>query len=861
MSLDDRLDEEIRFHLDQQIEKLCREGLSPDEARRQALLKFGGREVTKERARDDLRPSIVDGLVRDLRHGVRVLWRAPGFTAAALVTLALGIGGTSAIVSVVRTVMLEPLPYREPERLVSVWEITPGGARNVISAANFVTWRERTRTLEHPGLLSAGPTRQTLTLHGHSEQVTGATLSSQVFHALGVQPVLGRAYTADEDRGTTVVLVSHELWQRRLGGRHDVLGLTLTLDGRRRTIIGVMPPGFTIVGQKAEFLIPYGLSTEQFRAQRGRGFSYGIARLRDGVSLADASREMRRLFAELQQEAPQRNAHWSIELVPLQEQMVGEIRPALFALLGAVGLVLLVACVNVANLLLARSAARARELGLRTALGARRQRLVRQMLTESLVLAIAGGVAGLAVAAWCHRGLLALVGDRLPIPRIDQVTLDLPVMAFTMITAVATGLLFGLVPAFVTTSQASDALREGGRHGGGRRLHRVLSALVVAEVALSLVLLAGAGLLMRSFLALQQVDPGFRADGVLTVSVALPATRYTPVQASGVFRDMLPRLAALPGVQHAAGTMCLPLTGPCVFTGYWRLDRPAPASGQEPSGQVRPVTPSFFETMGIPRRAGRDFAASDTAESPRVAIVSESLVRAQFGNADPLGRRIRIMLGPTGTIDCTIVGVVGDTKVMSLDEAVGPTIFLPMTQFPTGRMRFVLRTPGDPVSLASSVTRTVQAIDPEAPVEIRTLEEIIGRTIARPRAIAVLVGVFAIVALTLAAVGVYGVMAYSVRERTQEIGVRMALGASASSVLRLVIGQALRLVGIGVVVGLIAAGALTRLLARLLYGVAPLDPWTFVGTALILLTVAAIASYVPARRGMRMAPIDALRTN
>ncbi len=863
-SLEAGLDEEIRFHLDQQTEKNRRAGMSPEEARRHALLRFGGREHVRETTRDEIRPALLEDSVRDVRHGLRVLRRAPGFTAAALLTLALGIGATSAIFSVVRTVVLQPLPYREPDRLVSVWETNRGGTtRNVIAPANFVAWRERTRTLEHLGMV--GPATLAMIVNGQPDQIAGLTFSFDLFHAVGVQPALGRAYTIEEDLGgnDAVIVLSHEFWQRRLGGHGDVLGMTLSTDGRPRTVIGVMPPGFTVVGDKADFLIPYGQTVEQLRAVRGRGSSYAIGRLREGVSVEQAFSEMRSIYADLEREEPQRNARRTVMLFPLHEQMVGDLRPAVLALAGAVVLVLLVACVNVANLLLARSAAREREVGLRTALGAGRTRLVRQMLTESLVLASAGGIGGLAIAALCHRGLLALVGDRIPIPRLEQVALDLPVVAFTVVVALATGIIFGIVPAFVSTSHASDALREGGRHGGGRRLHRVLRTLVVAEVALSLVLLAGAGLLMRSFLKLQSVDPGFRADGVLTAGVELPATRYGLPQAGSFFRESLSRIAALPGVQHAAGASCLPVPFACIGTSFWRVDHAKPADGQLSSAQVRPITPEFFGTMRIPQVAGRDFSDSDTVDSPPVAIVSEELVRQQFADGSPLGRRLRINVdhanGKTD-VEWTIVGVVGNTK-SNLDGPVRQTIYIPRTQRPAQSITFFVRTPQDPTLLAPSVTGILHSMEPEAPVEVRTLDDVVVDTIARPRAISVLVGVFALVALALAAVGVYGVMAYSVRERTQEIGVRMALGASASSVFRLVIGQALRLVVIGVAVGLVAAGALTRLLERLLYQIEPLDPWTFGVTALVLLVVATIASYLPARRGMHMAPVDALRTN
>jgi len=858
------LNEEIRFHIDQQTEKNRRAGMDADEARRQAVIKFGGVERVKDNARDEVRPALLEDSVRDVRHGVRVLRRAPGFTAAALFTLALGIGATSAIFSIVRTVMLEPLPYDRPSRLVSVWETNRGGTqRNGINLANFVAWRERSRTLEHLGMV--GPRSVAMLVNGEADQIAGFTVSYDAFRALGVQPSLGRTYTAEEDLAAqaSVIVLSHEFWQGRLGGRPDVLDMTLTTDGERRTVIGVMPAGFTVVGQKTDFLIPYNLTLEQLRASRGRSPTYAIARLRDGVSFQQAYDEMRRIYAELEKEEPQRNAARTVMLFTLQELMVGEIRPALLVLVGAVLLVLLVACVNVASLLLARSAAREREVGVRTALGAGRARLMRQLLAESLVLAAAGCIAGLGVAALCLRGLLALVGDRIVIPRLEQVTLDLPVLAFTVVVALATGILFGVVPALVSTGGASDALREGARQVGGRRLHRSLSALVVAEVALSLVLLSGAGLLLRSFVKLQNIDLGYRAEGVLTAGVQLPGVQYSLAKSTDFFRDALSRVSALPGVSSAAGAACLPPPGSCIGTSIWRADQPKPADGQLRSSQIRPITPRFFQTMEIPFLIGRDFAASDSATSVPAAIVSDTLVREQFAGENPLGRRLRINITHANgrdDVEWVVMGVVRDVR-SSLNGAIGPTIYVPTAQLPSQGMRFFVRTQQDPMSVAAGVAGVVRAMEPEAPVNVRTLEDIVGSTIARPRAISALVGVFAIVALVLAGVGVYGVMAYSVRERTQEIGVRMALGAPANSVFRLVVGRALRLVSIGVVVGLIAAAALTRLLVRLLYEVEPLDPLTFAVTTLVLLVVAAVASYVPARRGMHMAPVDALRMN
>jgi putative ABC transport system permease protein len=858
------LDDELHAYLDAAVEQKIASGMSRDDAVREARLEHGSLDAVKDAVRDVGWETRVDSILQDVRFALRWFVRAPRFTIPALLTLAFGIGATSAISSVVRGVMLEPLPYRDPDRIVGVWETSRGGqSRNVIAAANFVAWRERNRSFQHLGMVGQGSVA--MVVDGQPEKVEGFTFSAETFAVLGVQPALGRAYTEREDLDpdNAVIVLGHEFWQRRLGGRADVLGMTLTTNGRRRAVVGVMPPGFTVTGWKADCLLPYGMTLEQMRAARGRGGSYAIARLREGVSLEQAADEMRALAAQLEIEAPQRNARRTVMVFPLQEQMVGELRPAARALLGAVACLLFIACVNVANLLLARSAARERELDLRRALGARRGRLVRQMLTESLVLAAAGGVVGLLVAANLHRGLLALIGSRFPIPRLDQVELDLRIMALTMLLSLATGLIVGTAPAFVS-SRAAEAPRDSGRHGAGRGLRRALSALVVVEVALSLVLLAGAGLLIRSVVKLQRVDPGFRADGVLTAQVQLPREQYDPIRTATFYRESLSRIAELPGVESAAGVACLPLAGSCAGTSVWRLDRPAPADGQAQSSQVRTVTPASFRTLGIPQLAGRDFSDADTAASQPVAIVSESFVRQYFERDEPLGLALHInnVQDANGKIDnaWTIVGIVRDIKGSSLDAEIRPAVYVPHAQIPSRILTFVARSQSDPLSLATSVTRVVHAMDSEVPVsDVQTLEHFVGSTIARPRAISLLVGVFALVALVLAAVGVYGVMAYSVVERTHEIGVRMALGASTSAVFRLVFGEAMQLVAIGVAAGLAAAAALTRVLVGLLFQTEPLDPWTFAITTLVLMTVAMVASYLPARRGTRIAPTDALR--
>jgi putative ABC transport system permease protein len=795
---------------------------------------------------------------------MRSFLRAPRFTVPALIALGLGIGATSAIFSVVRGVILRPLPYRDPDRIVAIWEnrVDRNQSRNVIASANFVAWGERNKSFESLGMV--GPSRQAIVIGGQPEEITGFFASAAALAALGTQPQIGRLFTPAEDLegNDSVILISHQFWETRLGSRADVLGSSLTTNGRARSVIGVMPPDFTIEGQRTTYMIPYGWTIERLRQAQGRGSSHAIARLRDGVSFEQANAEMKAIALQLQKEDPRRNTNWSVTLVPIHEQTVDQIRPALYVLGGAVLLVLLIACVNVANLLLARSTVRQRELGLRAALGAARGRLLRQMVTESLLLSIAGGVAGLALAAGFHRGLLALVADRIPVPRLDQVALDVPVQLFTLAVSIVTGVIFGVTPAVFATSSANESLREGGRHGGGPRARRALGTLVVAEVALSLVLLAGAGLLIRSFIALQNIDSGMRTDGVLTARVNLPPARYNGDRAvSDAFDQMVTRIAAIPGVESAAGISFLPMSGPGIGTSFHRLDRPRPAPGELPSTEVRPVTPQFFKTMGIPLLAGRDISAADTATSPHVAVVGETLVKRQFPGEDPIGRRLNVFVGrQPGGMDVDIVGVVGDIKMSSLDGETRPAVYIPHTQLSIGLMTLVTRTSLEPTSLVSGVTAAVRGVDPALPLaDVYTMDEVVGATLARPRTVSVLLTVFALIALVLAGVGVYGVMAYSVSQRTQEIGVRMALGATSDSVFRMVISQALRLVAIGLVVGMIAAAWLSQFLTTMLFQTQRFDPWTFVVTAAVLTLVAALAAYVPARRGTRVAPVEALR--
>src|SRR5687768_194211 len=803
-------------------------------------------------------------LFQDLRFAVRSFLRSPRFTLPAVIALALGIGATSAIFSVVRGVMLEPLPYRDPDRIVAIWEnrLDRNRPRNVIASANFVAWRERSTSFEYLGMV--GPSRQNIVLNGQPTEVAGFFASADALAALGTQPQLGRLYTPEEDLAGAprVMVISHEFWQTRLGGRGDVLGQTLTVNQLPREIIGVMPPRFTIEGAPGGYFVPYGWTVEQLRRAPGRGSSHGIARLREGVTFEQAHGEMRALMSQLAIEAPQRNTNWSITLVPIHEQTVDQIRPALYVLSGAVLLVLLIACVNVANLLLARSTVRQRELGLRTALGAARGRLLRQMLTESMLLSLVGGVFGLMLAYAFHRGLLVLVANRIPVPRIEQVALDVSTVVFTLTLSLLSGLIFGMLPAVFASGQANDSLREGGRHGSGPRARRVLGTLVVAEIALSLVLLAGAGLLIRSFIALQNVDPGMRTEGVLTARVSLSGQRYAaPKDIGDFFTNVLQKVEAIPGVESASAVSFLPMQGLGIGTSFHRLDRPTPEPGQMPGTAVKPVAPHFFRTMGIRQIAGRDFNSMDTLDSPQVAIVSEALVRQQYPNEDPIGKRMNVSIGnaPDG-MNVEIVGVVNDISQVALDGTMGPAVYIPHTQLPIGVMTFVVRTPLEPTSLTTSLAAAVREVDPSLPLaDVATMENVVNATLARPRTVSTLIMVFALIALVLAGVGVYGVMAYSVSQRTQEIGVRMALGATTQSVFRMMLGDALRLVTIGVVTGVVAAAWLSQFLTSMLFQTGRFDAITFAATALVLGLVATLASYVPARRGMRVTPVEALR--
>ena len=807
----------------------------------------------------------MDALLQDVRYGLRRLRAAPAFAATVILTLALGIGANTAIFSVVNALLLRPLPYAEPGRLVTIEHRYPGldDMKAPVSAAGFADYQANTRSFAAMAVETGwGPN---LTGVGEPERLTGARVSGRFFPTLGVAPLLGRALRPDEDQPgrNQVVVLSHGLWLRLFGGEPGAVGRTMQLNGESYEVVGVMPPGFRdFFNRRAELWTPLALPPDRYTdGQWTNEWLNLVARLKPGVTEEQARTEMRTHADALRQRFPDDFPdRWSLLVTSLAEKGSGDTRPALLVLLGAVGFVLLIACANVANLLLARGASRMREVAVRSALGAPRRALVRQLLVESLLLALAGGLAGLLVGAAAVRALVAWnPGD---LPWASDIRVDGLVLAFTAGVAVLTGILFGLVPAVQTSrSDLQTVIKEGGRgvhaERGGRTLRR---ALVVAEVALALVLLAGSGLLLKSFARLQRVDPGFVPERLLTFAVALPAARYpSDTQRIAFFDQLFPRLAALPGVRAAGGTSVLPFGGNW-STGSFTVEGFTPAEDEPgPWGDIRIVSPDFLQALGAPLRRGRHLTPDDGPGRPRVAVVDEEMVRRYWPDADPIGKRITF--GPdSAPAWIEIVGVVGHTMHEGLDADARVQLYLPYAQRNPGQLTVALRTTGDPARLTAAARSAVRAIDPDQPIaNVRTMEELVDTSLGGRRLAAVLLAVFAGVALLMAAVGIYGVMSFAVAQRTRELGVRVALGASRASVLRLVVRQGMGLVLLGVAIGAAGALGLTRLIASQLYAVRSTDPATFGLVALALVATALVAILVPAARAMRLDPVAALR--
>ena len=758
--------------------------------------------------------------------------------------------------------LIQQLPYEAPDRLVVVWEhnLPRDRKNNVVSPGNFIHWRELNKAFS--GMSAVGMTFNiTLTGNGDPEEIPFQYVNASFFPLLGVQPALGRAFTSDEDRpGSRVAVISDRLWKRRFSGDAGILSRPITLQGESYTVLGVMPPDFSYMDRSVELWAPIGFS-DQARTPRGRWMTV-LARLKPGASLASAQTEMTRVHAELTRLFPNFNTGWTARVVPLQEQLTGDVRPALLILLGAVAFVLLISCANVANLLLARATARQRELAVRSALGAARGRLIRQMLAESVVLAGLGGLAGLLLAWWALHLLRAVVAQRVPIPRLETVGLDGWVLAFTVATTLLNGLIFGLVPALTASgSSLTDALKEGGRSGSAARGSRTRGTFVVVEVALALVLLVGAGLLVRSFMALLDVSPGFDASRTVTMRVSLPSSRYgDDAKRRQFFKRLFERVDQLPGVEASGGTSFLPLAGLGAATGFEVVGRAAPPLGEEPVADVRVVTNNYLRAMGVPLLKGRLFNETDPGDARNRVIINETMAAKHWPGEDALGKRVKISWNDTREDE--VIGVVGDVRQASLDAEARATTYWPLSRFAYGAMTLAVRTTGDPRGIVSAVVTLVHQQDPDLAVgEIRTMEDVVALSVARQRLTMLLLTIFAGAALLLAAVGIYGVIAYGVTQRTQEIGIRMALGAQRSDVLRMVVRQAMALTLGGLMVGATAALPLTRLMAKLLFNVTPEDPLTFAVVAAILTVVAALASYIPGRRATRVDPIVALRAD
>ncbi|MEK6408191.1 MAG: ABC transporter permease [Acidobacteriota bacterium] len=811
----------------------------------------------------------METLFQDLRYGFRMLIKHPGFTAIAVIALALGIGANTAIFSVVNAVLLRPLPFAEPERLVNVFESYPqrGIYQGAVSYPNFADWRDQNQVFER--MSSYHQSDFILTGVDEPARLEGAVVNADLFPLLGVTPSLGRSFLPEEDKpgdSGRVVILSYRLWKTRFSSNQDIVGKALLLGGKNYTVIGVMPEGFQfpIQNESVELWATVAVDSdgeEPMTSQRGAHYMEVIARLKPNVSRARAQSEMDVIAARLEQQYPDSNSHRGISVIPALETLVGDIRPALLILLGAVGCVLLIACANVANLLLARATIRHKEMAIRAALGATRARVVRQLLTESVLLSLAGGALGLLVALWSTQLLVALSGD--DVPRAAQIGLDGRVLGFTLLVSLLTGLVFGLFPALHSSkTDLTESLKEGGRGStDGARRNRMRGALVVAEVAIAVVLLVGAGLLIQSLRRLQQVNPGFDPHNVLTLSLGLPEVKYSSQRQIDFYRQVLSRIESLPGVRSASAVLPLPLGSDRLRLSFETEGRPM-ARGDLPASEYRATGLNYFRTMGIPLLAGRDFTERDDKKSTPVIIVNEAFAQKFFPGEDPIGKHIKpgISTDETKPVWREIVGVVGSVKHLSLGVPPDPEYYAPHAQLPFDSMTIVAKTDGDPRSLIAAVQSEVRTLDRDLPVyNIKTLEEYVAASVAQPRFNTTLLAIFAALALILTAVGLYGVMSYSVTQRSHEIGIRMALGARQQDVLKMVVRQGMMLTGIGLGAGLVGAYFLTRLMATLLYGVSATDPITYAAIAVLLAGVALGACLVPARRATKVDPMIALR--
>lgn len=851
------LNEELRYHLERQIEVNTAAGMSVEEARYAALRAMHGLDQRKEECRDMRRVRLIEDLWQDFRFSLRSLLKRPGFTAIALLALALGIGANTAIFSLVNAVILQPLPYRDPDRLISVYGTRNRSTQGSVGPTDFLDYRSQNKTFEQFAASGSMMLPMNLTGSGEPERLNASIITGNYFDTFGVRPALGRGFSLENEKTGQdhVTVLSHAFWQTRFGGDPNIVNKTINLDGKAYEVLGVMPAE-VVLPQPAQLWVPINFDADPEMKMRNARFLRGIGRLKEGVTLDQAQTDTDLIAAQLEQQYPDSNTGWSLRLIPLREILVGGSRTMLFILFGAVGFVLLIACANVANLLLVRAAARQKEIAMRTALGASRLRIIRQMITESLVLAIFGGALGALLAVAGVKLLVSLGEDN--IPRTANVKIDATVLAFTLLISLATGLLFGLAPAIRTMKEnLVDALKDGIRGGSEATVkNRTRSLLVVFESAIAVMLLIAAGLLIRSLVALQNVDPGFDPNNVLTLRVDLPRQKYnTPEKASNFFEQLETRVAGLPGVEAVGLITDLPLSGEARDMPYRVEGRPA--TSDIAFVDFRRVNKNYFSAMRIPLRRGRNFTEQEVRQSDKAIVVSQAFVDSVFPNEEALGKRLIIWSGIRNE-PYEIIGIVGDTRYQSLQGEPSATMYVPTRELLF--VNLVIRTQGDPLSLVGGVRKEVNALDPDQPIAaIRPMTEWVAMSAAGARYRTTLLGLFALLAMILAATGIYGVMSYSVAQRTQEIGVRMALGARPLDVLKLVVRQGMMLALIGVIVGLAGALALTRVMSSLLFGVTERDPITFVAVAALLIVVAFISCFVPAHRATRIDPLIALR--
>ncbi|HWT02793.1 MAG TPA: ABC transporter permease [Pyrinomonadaceae bacterium] len=802
----------------------------------------------------------MDRLVQDLRHALRSLWKRPGFTAVAVITLALAIGAITSIFTVVNGVLLRPLPYREPDRIITLWQRNDktGALRDEVAPANFLDWKERNRVFEQ--LAAADPYSFDYDGPDGPENLVAWFVTDGFFDVLGVNALHGRTFVPEEFRegNDRAVVLSHGAWQRRFGSDPKAVGRTIQLDKQPFTIVGVLPPQVKFPADK-EIWVPRTFTEEDRQDRFGTRFVV-IGRLKTGATLAQAASELNSVSAQLARESPRTNADIGVTAIALPEQITGPVRPALLILLGAVTFVLLIACANIANLLLVRGAERGREFAIRAALGAGRARLIRQLITESVVLALVGGCCGILLAQWGVDLLLAFSPANLP--RLDEVGLDARVLGFAACISVLTALAFGLAPAIrFSKPDLQESLKEGGRTAtAGLFRQRFRNALVVTEIALALVLLIGAGLLIRSFVSLLNVNPGFTTDNILALQVFIWDEIPEPEKRLPFYDQAFAALSSLPGVESVGGVSSLPFFRFEMPTTFTVEGRPSPAPGQELSAYRGMATPDYFRTLGIPLGRGRFFTRFDDSRSAPVVLINESLARRYFPGEDPLDKKVLLRTRDGRPVPRTIVGVIGDMRPDGLDSDPRPEIYLPYHQTTFGEMTFVIRTTGDPQQVLPAVRQQLWSLHKDITFyRVATMEQLVSESLAARRFNLFLLSAFAAIALALAGVGIYGLISFATSQRTHEIGVRMALGAQAGDVLKMVVRQGMILALAGVGLGLIAALALTRLMSSLLFGVTPTDPLTYTGVSVLLTTVALLACYIPARRATKVDPMVALR--